>query len=134
MSLMSRLQAQQQVDKSMDAVQVNREITEQISGTGLFYSSGSDQGTRGELQVGGRDEEQTQQLEQQVQQIAETFFDRQTHYYTKTDRGRSCDRSWMRSSAMAYYALLRDETISEVMVNGPQQVYVERRGKLELTR
>ncbi|HEX9738317.1 MAG TPA: CpaF family protein [Candidatus Limnocylindria bacterium] len=29
--------------------------------------------------------------------------------------------------------LLRDATITEVMVNGPQQVYIERDGKLELT-
>lgn len=30
-------------------------------------------------------------------------------------------------------ALLADETVSEIMVNGPQRVYVERHGKLELT-
>jgi pilus assembly protein CpaF len=29
--------------------------------------------------------------------------------------------------------LLKDETVSEVMINGPKQIYVERRGKLELT-
>ncbi len=29
--------------------------------------------------------------------------------------------------------LLRDATITEVMVNGPQQVYIEREGRLELT-
>src|SRR5664280_1715425 len=29
--------------------------------------------------------------------------------------------------------LLRDETITEIMVNGPRQVYIERSGKLELT-
>jgi pilus assembly protein CpaF len=29
--------------------------------------------------------------------------------------------------------LLRDEVITEVMVNGPQQVYIEREGRLELT-
>src|SRR3954449_8404925 len=29
--------------------------------------------------------------------------------------------------------LLRDETITEVMVNGPRQVYIERAGKLELS-
>jgi pilus assembly protein CpaF len=29
--------------------------------------------------------------------------------------------------------LLKDDTVSEVMINGPRQVYVERRGKLELT-
>lgn len=31
------------------------------------------------------------------------------------------------------HPLLNDESISEVMVNGPNQVYVERKGKLELT-
>jgi pilus assembly protein CpaF len=30
-------------------------------------------------------------------------------------------------------AFLEDESITEVMVNGPRQVYIERRGKLELT-
>lgn len=30
-------------------------------------------------------------------------------------------------------SLLKDDTVSEVMVNGPKQVYVERKGKLELT-
>ena len=29
--------------------------------------------------------------------------------------------------------LLRDETLTEVMVNGPQQIYIEREGRLELT-
>ena len=29
--------------------------------------------------------------------------------------------------------LLRDDTITELMVNGPQQVYIEREGRLELT-
>jgi len=29
--------------------------------------------------------------------------------------------------------LLRDETVTEIMVNGPRQVYIERNGRLELT-
>src|SRR5664280_2098147 len=29
--------------------------------------------------------------------------------------------------------LLRDETVTEIMVNGPRQVYIERAGRLELT-
>src|SRR5690606_4974803 len=29
--------------------------------------------------------------------------------------------------------LLQDETVSDIMVNGPDQVYVERKGRLELT-
>ena len=30
--------------------------------------------------------------------------------------------------------LLKDETVNDILVNGPQQVFVERGGKLELTR
>ena len=30
-------------------------------------------------------------------------------------------------------AFLEDPTVSDVMINGPDQVYVERRGRLELT-
>ena len=29
--------------------------------------------------------------------------------------------------------LLRDETVTEIMVNGPRQVYIEREGRIELT-
>jgi pilus assembly protein CpaF len=29
--------------------------------------------------------------------------------------------------------LLRDESITEIMVNGPRQIYIERAGKLEMT-
>jgi pilus assembly protein CpaF len=30
--------------------------------------------------------------------------------------------------------LLRDETIADILINGPRKIYVERRGKLELTK
>ena len=136
MSLMSRLQAQQQVDKSVDAVQVKREAVG-AKFQEPVYSIHREviKELGGDLQVGGRDEEQTQQLQEQVQQIAEVFFERQTHFYTKTDREEIVRQ--VMDEIIGYgpiTPLLRDETVSEVMVNGPQQVYVERRGKLELTR
>jgi hypothetical protein len=60
MSLMSRLQAQQQVDKSVDAVQVNREITgAKFQEPVYFIHREVIKELGGELQVGGRDEEQT---------------------------------------------------------------------------
>lgn len=83
----------------------------------------------------GRNEEQTQQIEIQVQRIAEGYFERQTHYYTKADREEIIRQ--VMDEVIGYgpiTPLLKDETVSEVMVNGPDQVYVERRGKLELTR
>lgn len=136
MSLMSRLQAQQQIESA--AVQlpskreavgakfqepvyaIHREVIKELGG---------------ELQLGGRDEEQTQKLKQQVQQIAEIYFERQDHFYTKSDREEIVRQ--VMDEIVGYgpiTPLLKDETISEVMVNGPGQVYVERRGKLELTR
>jgi len=136
MSLMSRLQAQQQKAPVIDispsrreaagarfqepVYNIHREVIKELGG---------------ELHSGSRDEEQIQLLHQQVNQIAEAYLDRQTHYYTKTDREEIIRQ--VMDEIVGYgpiTPLLKDETVSEVMVNGPNQVYVERRGKLELTR
>jgi pilus assembly protein CpaF len=136
MSLMSRLQAQQQKAPVIDispsrreaagarfqepVYNIHREVIKELGG---------------ELHSGSRDEEQIQLLHQQVNQLAEAYLDRQTHYYTKTDREEIIRQ--VMDEIVGYgpiTPLLKDETVSEVMVNGPNQVYVERRGKLELTR
>jgi pilus assembly protein CpaF len=52
--------------------------------------------------------------------------------YTRADRARLLD--WVIADILGYgplEPLLQDETITEVMVNGPKQVYVERRGLIE---
>lgn len=136
MSLMSRLQAQQQNETAVVQMSSRREAVGakfQEAVYAIHREVIKELG--GELQLEGRDEEQTQQLKQQVQQIAETYFDRQNQYYPKSDREEIVHQ--VMDEIVGYgpiTPLLRDETVSEVMVNGPGQVYVERRGKLELTR
>lgn len=136
MSLMSRLQAQQQTDTSAVPIPLKREVTGAKFQEPVYYIHREViKELGGELNSGGRDEEQTQQLQQQVHQIAESYLDRQTHYYTKTDREEIVRQ--VMDEIVGYgpiTPLLKDETVSEVMVNGPSHVYVERRGKLELTR
>jgi pilus assembly protein CpaF len=54
--------------------------------------------------------------------------------YTRADRARLLD--WVIADILGYgplEPLLQDETITEVMVNGPKRVYIERRGLIELT-
>ena len=54
--------------------------------------------------------------------------------YTRADRTRLLE--WVIADIVGYgplEPLLQDETITEVMVNGPDRVYVERRGLIELS-
>ena len=54
--------------------------------------------------------------------------------YTRADRARLLE--WVTADIIGYgplEPLLQDETITEVMVNGPYRVYVERRGLIELS-
>jgi len=54
--------------------------------------------------------------------------------YTRADRARLLE--WVTADIIGYgplEPLLQDETITEVMVNGPHRVYVERRGLIELS-
>jgi pilus assembly protein CpaF len=54
--------------------------------------------------------------------------------YTRADRARLLE--WVTADIVGYgplEPLLQDETITEVMVNGPDRIYVERRGLIELS-
>jgi pilus assembly protein CpaF len=54
--------------------------------------------------------------------------------YTRANRARLLE--WVTSDIVGYgplEPLLQDETITEVMVNGPHRVYIERRGLIELS-
>jgi len=54
--------------------------------------------------------------------------------YTRADRAQLLE--WVTADIVGYgplEPLLQDETITEVMVNGPDRVYVERRGLIELS-
>jgi pilus assembly protein CpaF len=75
----------------------------------------------------------------QMRQLIETLFNRvlaeENLLYTRNVRARLLE--WVMADILGYGPLepmLQDSTITEVMVNGPDKVYIERYGKIELTR
>ena len=74
------------------------------------------------------------QLEEAVTRIADDCMEEEPIPVPRTERGRII--SEIIDEVTGYgpiQSLLKDESVSEVMVNGPNQVYAERRGKLVLT-
>jgi len=74
-------------------------------------------------------------MEAEIRQMAEAIMDNEGSYYTRNDREEVINL--VGDEVMGYgpiSPLLRDDNISEIMVNGPEQVYVEKQGKLQLTR
>jgi len=74
----------------------------------------------------------------QMRQMIETFFNQvlaeENLLYTRSVRGRMLE--WVQSDILGYgpiEPLLNDGSITEVMVNGPQNVYIERNGVIEKT-
>ena len=75
----------------------------------------------------------------QMHQMIETLFNQvlteENLLYTRSVRSQML--SWIQSDILGYgpiEPLLNDGTITEVMVNGPQNVYVERGGVIEKTK
>ena len=74
------------------------------------------------------------QLEEAVTQIADVCMDEEPVPVPRAERSRII--SEVMDEVTGYgpiQSLLKDESVSEVMVNGPNQVYAERNGKLILT-
>lgn len=74
------------------------------------------------------------QLEDAVTQVADVCMDEEPIPVPRSERGRII--SEVMDEVTGYgpiQALLKDDSVSEIMVNGPNQVFVERKGKLVLT-
>jgi pilus assembly protein CpaF len=73
-------------------------------------------------------------VRRQVEEIFNTILETETIILTRVERARLFEA--VCSEILGYGPidiLLNDDSISEVMVNGPKQVYIERAGKLEMT-
>ncbi|MEW6661240.1 MAG: CpaF family protein [Bacillota bacterium] len=69
-----------------------------------------------------------------VEDIVQGFTSSSTHLFPKGDQQKLVAE--VLAEAVGYgpiQPLIEDPTVSEIMVNGPKKVYVERNGKLELT-
>ncbi len=82
--------------------------------------------------------EVNQENEPQIRQLIEYYFNQliteENLLYTRANRERLLN--WVTADIIGYgpiEPLLRDPEITEIMVNGPKSVYVERFGKIEVT-
>ena len=79
----------------------------------------------------------TNQVEEVRREIEDTFtraLDEEGLALTRAERARMLEQITDEIVGLGpLELLLRDETITEVMVNGPRQVYIEKAGKIELT-
>ncbi len=82
----------------------------------------------------GVDPRVTRKLRDGVEEVVNAVIDEQAPQMTRTERLHLAAQ--VVDEVMGYgpiNALLGDDEVSEVMVNGPRQVYVERHGRLELS-
>lgn len=75
-----------------------------------------------------------QRVRQEVRQALITLIDSEPTLLSGVEKQQICDEVLDEVFGLGpLEPLLADPTISDILVNGPKQVYVERRGKLELT-
>jgi len=135
MSLLSRLQQNPMVEQAASPASPAKEI----SGTrfqdvvyGIHREAIKDLGFEDH---NIKDEQTYKEIEEDIRRLADAYLDRQATHYTRADREEIVKE--VLDEAFGYgpiTPLLNDREISEVMVNGPKQIYVEKKGKLQLTR
>ncbi len=75
----------------------------------------------------------TGQLEKEISKLVDTFIKEQDTFIGKSEKDRIIAEVINESIGFGpIHPLLLDDSVSEIMVNGPHQVYVERNGKIEL--
>lgn len=75
-----------------------------------------------------------QELRQEISDIATEFLSEQNIVLNRDDRSTLNSELFDEVTGLGpLETLLKDETVNDILVNGPQQIFVERAGKLELT-
>ena len=78
--------------------------------------------------------EGTEKLEREITVIIEEILDNEDSYLLKGERQKIISEIIDETIGFGpINPLIHDETVSEIMVNGPKQVYVEKKGKLVLS-
>ena len=87
-----------------------------------------------ELGLQATEGEHGEPLQARLEKLVAEAIDREVTFIPKGEKQRIITE--IVDEAIGFgpiHPLLNDESVTEIMVNGPQQVYVERNGKLELT-
>ena len=77
------------------------------------------------------EEAEIDKISQTIENLVNTALDKEASYIPRTDRSKIISELTDEVLGLGPITpLLNDPTVSEVMVNGPNQVYIERKGKL----
>lgn len=99
---------------------IHREVIKDI-GADYFNPQKQDEISRGDI-------------ENEIRKICEQMIEKQSDYYTRNDKEIIIQQVLDEVFDLGPISpLLRDENISEIMVNGPDQVYIEKKGKLTIS-
>lgn len=80
------------------------------------------------------DGNEDEKLEKEIQSIIESILNEENTYISKLERQKIASEIMDETIGFGpINPLLMDTSVSEIMVNGPQQVYVEKKGKLVLS-
>ncbi|MGZ2258604.1 CpaF family protein [Roseobacter sp. A03A-229] len=75
-----------------------------------------------------------QDLRQEISAISSEFLEERSIVLNREDRQTLTSELYDEVTGLGpLETLLKDETVNDILVNGPQQIFVERAGKLELT-
>jgi len=139
MSLLKRLEAQKNVesvkgpDKAKAATPIKTDPYQNLK-TKIHKRIIGEMGSEANKQLLTDKDADQNALELFVEQISNAVMDEETPPVLRNDRHKVILE--VVDEVLGYGPidpLLKDESVSEVMVNGPDQVYVERKGKLVLT-
>src|SRR5215471_20107036 len=73
-------------------------------------------------------------LRREIRLVVEHLCDTEDHLLNRSERDRLVDEVLDETFGLGpLELLLKDATISDILINGPRSIYVERRGKLEKT-
>lgn len=82
----------------------------------------------------GNDEAGHERIGETIENLVNTMLDKEASYIPRADRSKIVQEIIDEVIGLGPITpLLNDSTVSEVMVNGPSHIYIERKGKLVLT-
>jgi len=87
-----------------------------------------------ELLKRAKESQDTGELEKEISEMVDDFLGDQDTFLGRNEKNKLIEEILYESVGFGpIQPLIHDDSVSEIMVNGPHQVYVERKGKLELT-
>lgn len=138
MSLLERLQKEKNIDvtdnKSIKSKKPQNEKEDPFADVKAKIHSKIIEQIKTEAFKNMEPDEDDEGLKNEITAIAEEILEQETSYFSKNDRQKILSEVIDETIGFGpINPLIHDSSVSEIMVNGPDQVYVEKKGRLTLS-